>query len=352
MKILIIGGGLAGRLLSWFLVKGGASVALVDDHRPDAATRVSAGIIMPVTGRRIVKTANAANILPFAFKFYREIQSLTDRVIISENNILHLFNSEGNRNDWLARSAEPDMQGYLKEVLSPSQVHPAIIAAYGGMMIGHSGMVRPDHLEETMTEHMSTSCHFINSHISNDEWEIADGHVIFRNDHYDSVILCQGQAATTEPLTSWIPFKPAKGEILDFVTQDLPDDKVIIGSGYVEPLGKGRFRAGSTYEWEQLDTLPTESARKVLTEIIGQTVRCNYTITAHRAGIRPAMIDRRPVIGFHPSHTQVGIFNGLGAKGVMQGPYYANMAAAYFLEGREPDSDVDLRRFLKHYQWI
>lgn len=131
MRILVIGGGLAGRLLSWFLVKAGASVTLADYPRSDAATRVSAGIIMPVTGRRIVKTANADNILPFAFEFYKEIQSHTNSVILTKNNILHLFNSEGNRNDWLARSAESDMQGYLKEVLSPTLVHPAIMPLLG-----------------------------------------------------------------------------------------------------------------------------------------------------------------------------------------------------------------------------
>lgn len=350
MKILIIGGGLAGRLLSWFLVKKGANVTLVDDPRPDAATRVSAGIIMPVTGRRIVKTANAVNILPFAINFYREMQSLAQHYIFCENNILHLFNSEGNRNDWLARSAETDMQGYLSEALTPSQIHPAIKAPFGGMMIGHSGMVRSDYLEKTLTEQLTVSSHIINANISSAEWAIGNGHVFFRNERFDRMILCQGHAATNQPLTSWIPFKPAKGEILDFLSADLPDDKVIIGSGYVEPLGNGRFRAGSTYEWEQLDTLPTESARAAIIEVIEQTVRCNYTITGHHAGIRPAMIDRRPVIGFHPSHSEVGIFNGLGAKGVMQGPYYANMAAEYFLGGKEPDADVDLRRFLKHYQ--
>lgn len=350
MKILIIGGGLAGRLLSWFLVKEGASITLVDDPRSDAATRVSAGIIMPVTGRRIVKTANAGNILPFAFNFYRKMQSLAQNKIFSENNILHLFNSEGNRNDWLARSAEPDMQGYLGEVLTQNQMHPAINAPFGGMMIGHSGMVRPDFLEKTLTEQLTASCHLINTHISPAEWAIGNGHVCFRSEHFDRMILCQGHEATKEPLTSWIPFKPAKGEILDFITNDLPDDKVIIGNGYVEPLDNGRFRAGSTYEWEQLDALPTEKARSTIIEIIEQTVKCNYSITGHQAGIRPAMIDRRPVIGFHPGHPEVGIFNGLGAKGVMQGPYYANMAAACFLGVMEPDADVDLRRFSKYYQ--
>jgi hypothetical protein len=33
------------------------------------------------------------------------------------------------------------------------------------------------------------------------------------------------------------------------------------------------------------------------------------------------MHDRKPVIGFLEKSTQIGIFNGLGSKGVLLGPY-------------------------------
>jgi len=53
---LIIGQGICGTFLSWYLRKAGISFIVIDEPRPDTASRVAAGIINPVTGRRIVKT--------------------------------------------------------------------------------------------------------------------------------------------------------------------------------------------------------------------------------------------------------------------------------------------------------
>ena len=52
---LIIGQGISGTFLSWFLHKAGEEFLVIDDHKATASSHVAAGLINPVTGRRVVK---------------------------------------------------------------------------------------------------------------------------------------------------------------------------------------------------------------------------------------------------------------------------------------------------------
>jgi len=54
--VLIIGQGICGTFLSWWLEQKGLSFIVIDEERPYTASRAAAGLINPVTGRRIVKT--------------------------------------------------------------------------------------------------------------------------------------------------------------------------------------------------------------------------------------------------------------------------------------------------------
>jgi glycine/D-amino acid oxidase-like deaminating enzyme len=67
----------------------------------------------------------------------------------------------------------------------------------------------------------------------------------------------------------------------------------------------------------------------------------------HDYGVRPTIKDRRPVIGFHPAHPQLGYFNGFGTKGVSLAPYFARQMADLLTNTiRAVHPEVDIRRFL------
>ena len=51
VDFLIIGQGLSGSFLSWYLLRGGASFIVVDENKINTASKVAAGLINPVTGR-------------------------------------------------------------------------------------------------------------------------------------------------------------------------------------------------------------------------------------------------------------------------------------------------------------
>jgi glycine/D-amino acid oxidase-like deaminating enzyme len=57
--------GISGTMLSWFLHKAGKSFIVIDEGNSNTASKVAAGIINPVTGRRFVYTWMIDELMPF-----------------------------------------------------------------------------------------------------------------------------------------------------------------------------------------------------------------------------------------------------------------------------------------------
>src|SRR5687767_8342591 len=70
---LIIGQGISGTWLSYYLQKANKSFLVIDNSQPNSASRIAAGIINPVTGRRIVKTWMIDELLTFLIPAYQEL---------------------------------------------------------------------------------------------------------------------------------------------------------------------------------------------------------------------------------------------------------------------------------------
>ena len=62
---IIVGQGIAGSVLAWFLHKAGKNVKIIDDAASSAAWRVSLGVCNPITGKNFVTTWKARVVFPF-----------------------------------------------------------------------------------------------------------------------------------------------------------------------------------------------------------------------------------------------------------------------------------------------
>ena len=85
--------------------------------------------------------------------------------------------------------------------------------------------------------------------------------------------------------------------------------------------------------------------RLELIEKLEKVLDIPYKIVDHYAGIRPATVDRRPLIGRHPEHSSAIIFNGFGSKGISLVPIHAKELVANLLEQKELHPEVKLDRF-------
>lgn len=348
MKILVIGGGYAGTILSYFLIRKGAEVTLVDKQRTSTSTKVSAGIMLPITGRRLAKTYLADLLIPFATDIYKQVGSQSGITFYHSKDVLQLFTGNGNRNEWFARSGDHDATEYIGEMLDESEIDPAIRNSHGGILLKQSGFVDPLKLLEAFKKVSGNRLKLIDELVN--YADINERKQTWKDEPFDRIIFCEGYQCMNNPYFNYIPFKPAKGEIIDFAAEKLDNRYIINGNVFILPLENGTFRAGSTYNWDDLTDTPTQEGKTELANGISRLLNCEFTITDHQAGIRPSIRDRRPVIGLHPEYSSLGVFNGLGTKGVMLAPYFADQFAGFLFDGRPLNEDVNAERFRKWYQ--
>ena len=93
VDVLIIGQGICGTMLSWFLHKEGKTFFILDNNQPTVPSKVAPGVINPVTGRRYSYTWMIDTIMPFAHKSYTDIGAFLDKKIIHQKDIIDFFPS-------------------------------------------------------------------------------------------------------------------------------------------------------------------------------------------------------------------------------------------------------------------
>ena len=71
-----------------------------------------------------------------------------------------------------------------------------------------------------------------------------------------------------------------------------------------------------------------------------------FEVLDHRAAVRPVIDAGYPVLGRHPAHPQRAYFNGLGSKGSLLAPFFANQLAAHLCGEGEIEPQVDVRKHL------
>lgn len=320
-------------------------VTVVDSNSEFTSTKVAAGIMLPVTGRRLAKTYKADHILPFARKTYKSIEKTTGTNFYADKQVLQIFSSVANLNEWYARSAETEMQEYCGEILSNEQIDKSVLNNFGGILLNQSGYVESITFLHSVRNFIAAKGSYLETDFNARDVEIDKNSITWKNNNYTHLFFCEGHQCMQNPFFSYLPFKPAKGEIIDFISDELPETYIVTSGIYILPLGNKKFRAGATYEWDDLTEQPTAKGFEFLKNSLEQTITCNFEIIGHKAGIRPAMRDRRPVAGMHPVYKNVGILNGLGTKGAMLAPYYASQVVELLKNNKILDRDINVSRF-------
>jgi len=119
---------------------------------------------------------------------------------------------------------------------------------------------------------------------------------------------------------------------------------------FVLPVGDDIYKVGATFSWNNTDLHPTDEARDELLDKLSNIVKSDVEVIEHHVGIRPTVTDRRPLLGVHPEYGSLYVFNGLGTKGVMLGPYFSRHLVELMTGERgELESEVDIKRFYKFY---
>lgn len=312
----IVGQGLAGTCLAWEFWHRGVEFRIADREN-GGSSRVAAGLINPVTGKNFEPTPRIAGFLPEALAFYQKIGGGFSIPLWHPLPILRLADSEKEWAKMLAKRDRPDVACWLARNGTP-------VAAPGWLgALELTGGGRID-----IRAFLDASRDAFRSRGIYQKTEITPGP---GTPH----IWCDGAAGLL--LGRHGPHRCAKGEILTLQADAWDGSHIRIGAGgWLVPLGQGLFKAGSTYEWDQLDESPTPAGReKVLAIARRLGGEGNHEVCVHEAGIRPILRRSEPLIG--PLGSGDWIFNGLGSKGSLLAPGMARRLAGWICQGIEPE---------------
>ncbi|WP_246853545.1 NAD(P)/FAD-dependent oxidoreductase [Rufibacter aurantiacus] len=346
---LVIGHGLAGAILTCFLEKSGKTVLVIDAPKASSASRVAAGLINPVAGKRFAKSWQVDAFLPAAAAFYQEMEDRYQTNLFFRKPILKLFSSPEEQNNWMGKSTDAAWDGYIETThlqLPPSDsVHQEL----GGLLIQQGGYVALRTFLDARQQDLQSRGLFRAESFDFTRLELLSESVRYADVQARRIIFCEGAQGAQNPFFSWLPFSLNKGEILDINVPDFEASYIYNKAVYVVPLGQYHYRVGATYNWRNLEEQLTPEAREELSTKAQDILKKPFTVEKQYVGIRPAVRDRKPLVGQHPDHPQVGIFNGMGSKGVLMAPLLAQQFISALEQKTPLWPEVNIARYLSLY---
>ena len=108
VEFIIVGQGICGTMLSWFLHKEGKSVLVIDESKENTSSKVAAGLINPITGRRYVRSWMIEELMPFAKQVYTKLETYFEQQFFQEKDAIDFFTSPQMRDAFVNRITEDD----------------------------------------------------------------------------------------------------------------------------------------------------------------------------------------------------------------------------------------------------
>ncbi len=346
VDVIVVGQGLAGSVLSLKLKEQGYTIAVIDQPELSACSKVAAGIWNPVVFKRLTKSWMIDELLPELLRFYRQQEKLFNASLITEREIVKIF-SEQQEIDLWKKKAEGELKNYLDEAIYTDE-----ITGIKKSPLGYSKVLRAGNLDvklflQLTQEYLKDG--FINEEFNYKDLRISET-IDYKNIKAKHIVFADGYLMKHNPYFNYVPFKPAKGEVLTVGSEDLDIGSNIINkNAFLMQLENGIYKLGATYNWDDLNEAKSEVALNELQDKFSKLSEAPYKIIEHEAGVRPSVIDRRPVIGSHPQHKKIFVFNGLGTKGVMLAPYFAQKLVDHIKVSEPLNDEVNVARFNKFF---
>src|SRR5690554_321054 len=346
MNVIIVGAGLSGICLAHELEKHNIPYQIIDKNE-NHSTRVAGGMINPMTFRRMIKTWKGDELIPTLEKYYPEIEEKIGTRFFFPMKIRRAFSSRDEQKMWEEKTIDNSYSSYLASINKPEETPLYVTNHFGNGFVKTPGYIESKIFLESNQRYFKNKNTLHYATFDYDALDIQNK--TYHGKSYTHLVFAEGFQGEDNPYFGYLPFKNAKGETLTIQSRIINRDEILNRKCFILPTQDGYFRLGSTYGWGTKDPSPTEAAKEELIENYLALCSASMEIVDHQSGIRPAAMDRRPMIGEHPEHKGLYVFNGMGAKGFMIAPFFA-IQFINFLRGEEElDREVNIERFYTRF---
>jgi glycine/D-amino acid oxidase-like deaminating enzyme len=343
---LIVGGGIAGLTLANYLQQSNQNFLVVNADLPGAATKVSSGVINPVTGQRFVLSWNYEELKTEFLRFYKRLEIEFSESFIKEMQLCQILRSAEEQNLWLSRSADPVYQPYFGDVkLKLSDLFYSDQSNSIGI-IKSMYVVQIEKLIAYLTKDLLYKDRLVQSHFLFDEFIRTNDELVWKDIHiHKAIVFAEGFRISSNPYFNWLPVLPLKGECLKIEIPDSTCEAVYKSDYAVVPLTENIYWIGSNFYLFETELGLTEEEKQNQLCYLERIISKPFLLKEHLYGIRPASRDRRPILGAHPFDPRLIVFNGLGTKGLSLAPYCSKHLSDYLVNDWPIPKELNLNRF-------
>ncbi|MBK9285527.1 MAG: FAD-binding oxidoreductase [Sphingobacteriaceae bacterium] len=345
---LIVGRGLSAFVLAHHLHQQKINFTIIGKKNLSRASLVAAGIWNPVVLHSLSKSWQVDLFLPYLINFYRTLEKLLGTALITNRTIIRPFSEKQEITLW-EKKAQGEMREYLDPVIYQQEKNISGLYSFPlgtGKIKGAGNLDIPFFIQQSETFFQNK---MLDETFNHNSIKIINEGLEYNKQFYRGIIFCEGHLMKNNPFFNYLPLKPVKGELINFVAKNLTMGDSILSKGkFILKMGS-EYKAGSTFNWNTINEEPETDSKIEIEKKISELIVGPFKTTAHRAGIRASVKDRRPLIGVHPKWPNLFLFNGFGSKGVLLTPYLANNLVN-FIAGKESImQEADIARFNSYY---
>ena len=361
-EVLIVGGGIIGCSIAYFLRKQGVEVIVLEKGDIGAqASSAAAGLLAPIrplSQRDPFKALQLAGLARFS-ALVPELEAISGITVgYEETGTLRLLPVE--KIDAVQAWTEAwQREGYHIEVLSPEEIYerePHLSSGLlGAVTIAEEAQVVPIQLVQAYAQgalNLGASLYAHTEVVALQRSERGSRITEIWTDHGDLLTCHQliiAAGAWSALCGTWLgvtlPVRPVRGELIALQQPSLPVRHIIFDEGvfdediYIAPKPNGTIVVGATKADVGFDTSVSAGGVLHLLTVATQLLPALAYCPIHRmwAGLRPKTLDSRPILGPIPSWENVSIASGHGGFGVLLSAITGEKIAELITTGRAPE---------------
>ncbi|MEX0323452.1 MAG: NAD(P)/FAD-dependent oxidoreductase [Puniceicoccaceae bacterium] len=336
-SVRIIGQGLAGSLLALQLKELEIPFVVQDIPRPGCATSVAPGIVNPLAGRNFSPPKYIDDLFEQLHVAMGMVENALGESIWTPCPILRMF-SDPTQIDRLESSLQKKESTEYVSDRREANSYSYLNDDFGSFVTEQAGWANLPIFKSRMRKMLDESGLLIEEEWTPDYQPSSKGREL--------VVFCEGWHSENNPIWSFIPHNPAKGEMIVVRFEEpIPRDRIYNQSCWVQPIGEDSWRVGATYSWSAFDSEPTLDGAEKLQENLSLLTSVPFHVEDQIAGVRPIVDDYKPVVGQHPENKDWFILNAMGSKGVLQTPTAVKDLVDHLVEGSRIPSEWSVDRF-------
>ena len=343
-KVLVVGQGLAGTAVIRCLQERNIDFKVISTYQANSSSMVAAGLYNPITFKRLKATWMAKEL----FKQLESQYTFNGEEFYTSRSLVKILSNVEEENRWIEQANSPQCEAFLDDQILASS-NSKINAPLGVGQVKKAGNLNASAYINAVKKDLKLNGKVDIKPFEYRALEIKEGKHVYNEQIYDHIIFCEGYHTKENPWFGWLPIQLMKGELLTIESKDLNLEQVINAGFFILPLSQERYHVGATYDPNDTSTAITEKAKETLLAKFTTLCTAEFKVVDHKAGIRPAVIDRRPIVGQHPEYKNMWVLNGLGSKGVMLSHYFAKELIEHIFEGFPINKEASIERFYKKY---